>query len=93
MEENDLTGQILEFLKKNKSSDVVDIFGGSTSFPNIISKFMLKMQKLYIAYGDPIGLKKTWFGSLDVSSFLFIALLFNLLEIQNLVTRLPAFFF
>ena len=40
-----LTGQIPEFLGKNETSEVVDIFGGCSAFPNIISKFMFKMKK------------------------------------------------
>jgi len=40
-----LTGQIPEFLGKNDTSEVVDIFAGCSAFPNIISKFKLKIQK------------------------------------------------
>jgi len=40
-----LTGPIPKFLEKSESSEVVDIFGDCTSFPNIISKFMSKMKK------------------------------------------------
>jgi len=40
-----LTGEIPEFTGKNESSEVVDIFGDCTSFPNIISKLMLKMKE------------------------------------------------
>ena len=40
-----LSGTIPEFLEMNGFPQVVDIFGGCTSFPNIISKFMFKKQK------------------------------------------------
>jgi len=40
-----LTGQIPEFLEKNETSEDVDIFGGCSTFPNIISKFIRKIRQ------------------------------------------------
>jgi len=42
---NNLTGQIPEFLEKNETFEDLDLFGGCSTFPNFISKFIRKIRQ------------------------------------------------